>query len=1115
MTFEKKYWSANEFTDSNGKDFVGYVGICDGTAYKIETNEKLVKKNLYLNRINLSDDNFDRVLSQKLVLPFEKKDVTFAANDFLYARTVKTIIERLQANNDYLYKNAIISNSILPAANECILFSSLTTDDGDFDTSKRGFLGKWDFSSSALSSKTQDDSYLYAQTENEIKYFAKTKLGKKVENIDENTNFISVEQYSESYSGPTDPKEVWKDLYGRDIETDIDYDSEEISAEEISTQFETAENEPTQIKEYFYTSFPAENVKFAEQDGPITCNLEKNGEIKVYSLGFIFEDKTAPEDIIVNTNFVFTKSKEYKAGDGFIYVIYTSSDKPLNSGAIIISGLEGCRIVCSSDNEVLFSCDYTIGTEDKLYSKCKTLPNAIRKAEYKFVWTPDSSATTPIEIEAYDANWTYQYLKETKAWRESPNPALVKMSDTFNDERYFEVSNSMRAADVYSIMRSNYNDCWYPKLKRTVSYTISGEINNINYKEKTYSVSTFKVEKDSDSSLKIVKSYKAPDEVYADLCSTYYEPDSDIPATERIYSSIPEIVQETYSITKEAELHDFNSITASEILIRDVDEGSCNIIVFLLFKTKLLLFKTKYYFDAATGENKNYISSVADKNNPDLQIDLNNAIVIDHINPHDDSSLKFLNLNAIKIHKNSLYLVDNKLDMILRYNIGWLTNSNENIEDVFNENSIILTDVLQGYGSSTDKIYFNNPYSIDVNDDFVYIVDRNNKCVKVYSTNFNFVKTLKNGYFSTHDIQSVAINPYPCKINEVSIGANSVWIVSALNNKIFISVLEDDIVKVYGQIEDISLLQDEYSWVEEVRTLKFSATHSNYFYLITSKRAYKFHVSRPFYPFASLSYFKQRSIVGTMRWSAMRYPWHSIPSIFGVDALGSDVATNNQVTWDYLPPSSSAEILDNKCFCLTSNEAIEGDVIFHFGILYDNSQVYSYIKDKKKNFDGEMYFSDISSGDLADMIKSSAMLLYVEPDSFISTLANNKLEIYDIYKIEDNLDDDYINALTINKILHSLVYNLAKIKNSLIGHYRAATNLDNVIIYDNVVLNDYFNNLQFDESENYFIHSNEVLSIMANRPFEKIYDLQVKILEKMQTEYMAAQSYINNTSRLI
>ena len=148
------------------------------------------------------------------------------------------------------------------------------------------------------------------------------------------------------------------------------------------------------------------------------------------------------------------------------------------------------------------------------------------------------------------------------------------------------------------------------------------------------------------------------------------------------------------------------------------------------------------------------------------------------------------------------------------------------------------------------------------------------------------------------------------------------------------------------------------------------------------------------------------------------------------------------------------------------------------------------------------------------MIKSFNMLFYIEPDSYISSLNSNFINVYDI-NVEDITFEDYINALTFNKMIYVVVYNLLSIKNQLIGNFKAATNLDGIIVYDNMILNDYFANLEMGNEANYFAHDNEVISIVINRVFESIYNIQQKMLDNMQTTFMAAPSYVNNTSRII
>ena len=124
MDFEKKYWSNGEFVLSSGEKYFGYVGTYNGDAYIFDTEEKLIASETFTSKVNLSDKFFDRTLSHKMELPYKKEDVVFAANDFLHAGTVKTIVERLQENNMYLFRNAIVPNSILPVNDSISMFAT-------------------------------------------------------------------------------------------------------------------------------------------------------------------------------------------------------------------------------------------------------------------------------------------------------------------------------------------------------------------------------------------------------------------------------------------------------------------------------------------------------------------------------------------------------------------------------------------------------------------------------------------------------------------------------------------------------------------------------------------------------------------------------------------------------------------------------------------------------------------------------------------------------------------------------------------------------------------------------------------------------------------------------
>ena len=117
MIYTKKYWSTGEYSTQTGEKYAGYVGIKDGKAYIFDTEEELIASDGYITNINISDSFLDRVLAKELKLPYSKSDIQFGANDFLYSSTVIDIVEKLQANNDYIFRNNIIRSFFCFCAN--------------------------------------------------------------------------------------------------------------------------------------------------------------------------------------------------------------------------------------------------------------------------------------------------------------------------------------------------------------------------------------------------------------------------------------------------------------------------------------------------------------------------------------------------------------------------------------------------------------------------------------------------------------------------------------------------------------------------------------------------------------------------------------------------------------------------------------------------------------------------------------------------------------------------------------------------------------------------------------------------------------------------------------
>lgn len=801
MEFEKKYWSSNEFSYSNGESYTGYVGIYNKEGYTYDKKEKLIKNDKYITQFNTSEEFFDRILDEEISLPYKKEDVQFHANDFLYRGTIKSILQKLQANNDFIFKCASLSDTLVPAVNDCSILASIN-----------------------------------------------------------NSKYVFIDDEGNEY----------------DEVPDIADDSQ-------------------------------------------------NGIKRAIERGFI-----------VNPN-----HDAEKYPDEAVYVI-KNGDKPK---------------------------------------------------------------------ESYPSKW-------------------------------YMVPNTKYIIDIEEGILRRY-DLASQKNTRTA------------------------------------------------LDSTFY----------------PQVMDDG---TIKQPKYNFHEIVGSEMVITNVgldEEGNkrVKLLIFLLFKTKLVVLRYIYYPD-------NFASNAKHGMDIDFRRNSKDILVLDRVDANNKNSLKFLSLKDICVRGNYLFLVDEKLNMVLRYDISYIRSQQG--EAAWNEKSIRLLDNLQGEGKVKDEIYFNKPCSIAADDNFIYVADGGNGCIKKYSESFDYVSTIKNGNFTEHNIQTISINPYQFKMSDgTMLEPNSLWIFSTTGTGLYLSILSGTKIVYSRRIEKLELLTDKYTWDEEFKSVKFSFTNSNYYYLSTTKRVYKLHLSKPHYPFASLSYFKQRVLLTTMVWSKVPYPWHILPC--GEDDSGIDV------TWSYHPPSSSAEVLDNKCFCLCGNDSMnyisedgtmeqfDGDLILQIGTLYNQSKIDTYCK--RNN----CLFNDIPQSELSKMINCSGVFLYTETDSWLSSMSKLDFPAYMSEDIEDINSSEYVNVLTFNKLLYKVVYNLINIKNHIMGRFWGCYNLDGIMVYDQMEYDDFFQNLRIDKNDDLFMHDNEPLSIIANRTFEKVHDLQEKILRHMEAKYRAQGAFTNNSFLII
>lgn len=836
MNFEKKYWSVGEFLREDGKEYEGYVGIYNGDGYIYDTKQKLTKNTTYFTQFNTSEHFFDRILDEELKLPYGKKEIQFSANDFLYKGSIKSILQKLQANNDYIYKCATISDTLIPCVDDCSILA----------------------------------------TENNSKYFFVGFSGKKYDQI------------------------------------------------------------------------------------PNIANIEQNFILKDVTDGFIINkwwDKNLNEEREANP-------------EKFIYKV-KRGDKPKN----------------------------------KYASKWYKVPNV----EYNIDYTEGN-------MKRYDLS--------------AQQKTITALDPTF----YPQVMDD----GTKTLPKYNFHEIVGAETIITGVGTHNIVVNNSGVK-------------------------------------SYYEGD----------------------------------------ILNDGDEvrtvKRIRMLIFIAMKTKVVVMRYVYYPDDFYCNN--WLGEDISFND-----DSKDIIVLDTVDPANKNSLNFLGIKDIRVHGNYLYLVDETLNMVLRYDISYIRKY-QGISS-WDVKNIRLLDSLQGEGTIRDDIYFKNPCSICADDKFIYVADRGNGCIKKYSESFDYITTIRNGNFVEQDIQTISINPYSFKLDDgTELEPNSLWIFASTGTHMYVHVLNGKNVAFSHRIDKLEMLKDKFTWNEEFKSVKFSFTNSNYYYLSTTKRVYKLHLSKPYYPFASLSYFKQRHIITSMVWSRIPYPWHILPC--------GEEDSDMDITWGYRPSTTSAEVLDNKAFSLcgiddytiiskdlnddskVNRAQFNGDIIFHIGTLYNQSKIDTFCKRNNCTF------FDIPQTKLADMINCSGIFLYNETSSWISSLTKLDFPAYISEEIEDIDSSEYVNHITFNKIMYKVIYNLINLKNHLIGRFWGAYNLDGLMCFDQMEFDDYFQNLRIENMDDLFVHSNEPMSIMVNRIFEKVYDLQEKILNRMMAQYRAISSFTNNSFRII
>jgi hypothetical protein len=132
--------------------------------------------------------------------------------------------------------------------------------------------------------------------------------------------------------------------------------------------------------------------------------------------------------------------------------------------------------------------------------------------------------------------------------------------------------------------------------------------------------------------------------------------------------------------------------------------------------------------------------------------------------------------------------------------------------------------------------------------------------------------------------------------------------------------------------------------------------------------------------------------------------------------------------------------------------------------------------------------------------------LYYDNLNLQDVIALNDFDVYEL-DVVDIKKDEYIQNWVFNKSLAKLIANHMRFRDQIIGKFLYTNDGYNNITFQGIryLLPDEYTAISFQQDLNYFIGSNEIFqNIIINRALEKIYNIQVALLNALAAQSLSA-----------
>ncbi len=417
-----------------------------------------------------------------------------------------------------------------------------------------------------------------------------------------------------------------------------------------------------------------------------------------------------------------------------------------------------------------------------------------------------------------------------------------------------------------------------------------------------------------------------------------------------------------------------------------------------------------------------------------------------------ENEITFGTIGGIASNDKFLFISSQSDNVIFKYDIaGYLNN------DTVLANKRNFIEVMGGKGRSADK--FNGVTKLACNDTTLAVSDVGNKEIKIYDLNFNYITKIS-GVKET--VYAMGFDPF----------FENLYVITSSEGAVYLYRFDE----CYNKFEKIELEEKMIADETPVK-IDFSRNDSNFWYLATQKRIFKKLKTRP-KPFAGL--FDQANLL------SQSFSWSN--GINEVDPVNNFWNNTESPFIGTLYPFNS---ISDGC----KNIINSPNRPFTNG-LTDNI------------FKGFSVFGSTTDLDRIVMFSNSRLYDIYEPNKLERVLKQDNYSIYGLDGLTID-PEEYIQTSTINSELYKIVSDILTLKNNIVGRFYGKTK------GGYIVLGNYNYNLDFSDfidktDQEFYIHGNEKNIVgVINRPLERIYDLQVKLVnliaadvdKKPQKEY--------------